>query len=175
MSDVVETLQEAAEKGPESRVNTIAGLLVALTATFMALCNVKDGNVVQAMQQAQTKAVDQWSYYQAKSSRQNLSELAILLVPANKQEKFAADAERYSKEKAAIKTVADKLDAEAKQWDERSDHELHTHHRWAQSTTFLQVAIALSAIALLTRRTWLQWGVYGIALFGVFWGSAALF
>ena len=37
---------------------------------------------------------------------------------------------------------------------------MHVHHRWAQSMTLIQVAIALAAIALLTRRKWLQWGVY---------------
>ena len=40
----------------------------------MALCNVKDGNIVQAMAQAQANSVDAWSYYQAKSTKQNLAE-----------------------------------------------------------------------------------------------------
>lgn len=175
-------LEHAAEHGGKDKFVGRIAVTTAIVATVGSLFSYQGGatqaNATIFKNNAaikKTEAANQWAYYQAKSSRQNLSELAILLVPANKQEKFAADAERYSKEKAAIKTVADKLEAEAKQWDERSDHELHTHHRWAQSTTFLQVAIALSAIALLTRRTWLQWGVYGIALFGVFWGSAALF
>jgi bacteriorhodopsin len=37
----------------------------------------------------------------------------------------------------------------------------------------LQIAIALSAIALLTRKRWLQWGVYGIGILGAVWGVAA--
>jgi hypothetical protein len=33
---------------------------------------------------------------------------------------------------------------------------MHQHHRWAQSTTVLQVSIALAAIALLTKKKWLE-------------------
>ena len=41
----------------------------------MAIDNVKDGNIGQAMAQAQAKSVDAWSYYQAKGVKQNLAEL----------------------------------------------------------------------------------------------------
>jgi hypothetical protein len=51
---------------------------------------------------------------------------------------------------------------------------MHLHHRWAQATTALQIAIALSAIALLTRRKWLQWAVYGLSAFGIALGLLAL-
>ena len=39
----------------------------------MALCNVKDGNIVQAMAEAQASSVDAWSYYQAKGTKENLA------------------------------------------------------------------------------------------------------
>ena len=76
--------------------------------------------------------------------------------------------------KTEIKVVADKLEAEAKQWDEQSDEQMHLHHRWAQSTTALQVAIALAAIALLTKKRWLQYGMFGVAGVGVAIGAAAM-
>ena len=50
---------------------------------------------------------------------------------------------------------------------------MHVHHRFALATTFLQIAIALSAIALLTRKKWLQWGVYGISAVGIALGVSA--
>ena len=49
-------------------------LLVTLTGAFVVLCNVKDGNIVQAMAQAQANSVDAWSYYQAKSTKQHFAE-----------------------------------------------------------------------------------------------------
>ncbi len=100
-----------------------------------------------------TEASNQWNYYQAKSSKQNLSELAVALVPEDKKPQYQAEVERYKKEKAEIKAAADKLEAEAKSWDEQSDAQMHLHHRWAQATTALQISIALAAIALLTRRS----------------------
>jgi hypothetical protein len=65
------------EPESESPLNNIIAVLVALTATFMALCNIKDGNITQAMQQAQAGSLDQWSYYQSKSTKQNLAEAML--------------------------------------------------------------------------------------------------
>ena len=69
---------------------------------------------------------------------------------------------------------AQKLDKQAQEWDARSDEALHQHHRWAQATTVIQVAIALSAIALLTRRDWLVRGVYAVGVAGIVIGGLAL-
>src|SRR5436190_23933344 len=77
MSDISDTINEAVERASESRLNSIIAALVAIGATFMALCNVKDGNIVQAMAQAQANAVDQWSYYQAKGVKENLAEAML--------------------------------------------------------------------------------------------------
>ena len=52
---------------------------------------------------------------------------------------------------------------------------MHQHHRWAQTTTALQVAIALAAMALLTRKKWLEWGMFGLAGIGLLTGAAAAF
>lgn len=120
-----------------------------------------------------TEASNQWNYYQAKSSKQNLSELAIDLAPESKKAFYTEEIARYKKEKADIKTDAEKLEKEAKDWDKKSDDEMHQHHRWAQATTALQIAIALAAIALLTKRRWLEYGVYGVAGLGVIVGTLA--
>ena len=50
---------------------------------------------------------------------------------------------------------------------------MHQHHRWAAATTVIQVSIALAAIALLTRRRWLEWGTLGVAGVGIAIGIAA--
>src|SRR6266480_7971960 len=49
-----------------------------------------------------TEASDQWNFYQAKSSKQNLAELGAVLTPADQSEKFRSEAKRYSDEKADI-------------------------------------------------------------------------
>jgi len=121
-----------------------------------------------------TEASNQWNYYQAKSSKQNLSELAIELAPESKKAFYTEEINRYKKEKADIKKDAEKLEAESKDWDKKSDDEMHQHHRWAQATTALQIAIALAAIALLTKRRWLEYGVYGVAGLGCVVGALAV-
>ena len=120
-----------------------------------------------------TEASNQWNYYQAKSSKQNLSELALELAPASRKNFYTDEVKRYKTEKAEIKEVAEKLEADSKRWDEKSDAQLHQHHRWAQATTVLQVAIAMAAIALLTRRKWLEYVMYGSGALGVLVGGLA--
>src|SRR5215470_13416026 len=73
MGEIDEKITEAVEKAHDSRLNAAIAALVAISATFMALNNVKDGNIVQAMQQAQANSVDEWAYYQAKGTKQNLA------------------------------------------------------------------------------------------------------
>ena len=121
-----------------------------------------------------TEASNQWNYYQAKSSKQNLSELAIELAPASKKDFYQDEIKRYKSEKAEIKLGAEKLEAEAKAWDEKSESEMHLHHRWAQATTALQVAIAMAAIALMTRKKWLEVAMYGMGAVGVAIGALAM-
>jgi len=121
-----------------------------------------------------TEASNQWNFYQAKSSKQNLSELAAALVSEDRKPAYQKEIERYKAEKAEIKLAADKLEAEATEWDRKSEEQMHQHHRWAQATTALQVAIALAAIALLTKKKWLEWGMFGVAGVGMAIGVAAM-
>jgi Na+/glutamate symporter len=120
-----------------------------------------------------TEASNQWNYYQAKSGKQNLAELALEIVPAERKTNYQDEIKRYKEEKAVIKKDAEKLEAEAKSWDQQSDAQMHQHHRWAQATTVLQIAIALAAIALLTKRRWLEWGMFAAGLLGTVVGVLA--
>ncbi len=119
-----------------------------------------------------TSASNQWNYYQAKSNKQNLAELSVILTTGEAQEKFKQAVERYKKEKEEIKAEAEILEQAAKKADKESELEMHVHERWALATTLLQVAIALAAITLLTRKKWLLGGVYGASAFGVIAGVA---
>ena len=48
------------ESTSRDRLNTLVAVFVALLATFMAVTKVKDDNIVQAMLQAKSDAVDTW-------------------------------------------------------------------------------------------------------------------
>ena len=122
---------------------------------------------------SKTEASNQWNFYQAKSTKQALAELAIELAPADKRDTFKAKVERYDKEKGEIKLEAEKLEAKAKDWEHQSDEQMHQHHRWAQATTALQVAIALAAIALLSRKKSMEYGMFVVGGLGAIVGVLA--
>jgi hypothetical protein len=121
-----------------------------------------------------TEASNQWNFFQAKSTKQALAELAMNLSAEAGKAAFQAKVDRYEKEKGEIKVVAEKLEAEATTWDHQSDEQMHQHHRWAQATTVLQVAIALAAIALLTKKKWLEYAMFGAGGVGVLVGTLAM-
>ena len=110
-----------------------------------------------------TEASDQWNFYQAKSNKQNLAELGTTLTTGDASAKYAAEIERYKKEKEDIKAQAEKLDAAGKAAEKQSEASMHVHHRWAQSMTLIQIAIALAAITILTRNRGLMYAAYGAA------------
>lgn len=174
-------LEHAAQHGPKDGFSGQIAVMTALLATAGAMFSYMGGatqaNAGLYKNNAaikKTEASNQWNYYQAKSGKQNLSELALVLVADERKSSYRDEIERYKKEKAEIKLGADKLEAEATAWDQKSDAQLHLHHRWAQATTALQISIALAAIALLTRRKWLEYGMFGVAGLGLVLGGLAM-
>lgn len=173
-------IEHAAQHGDKDRFAGSIAVMTAILATIGALFSYMGGatqaNAGLYKNNAaikKTEASNQWNYYQAKSGKQNLAELALVLVADERKPGFEKEIERYKSEKAEIKVAAEKLEAESKAWDEQSEAQLHLHHRWAQATTALQISIALAAITLLTRRKGMAYGMYGVAAVGVVLGGLA--
>ena len=122
-----------------------------------------------------TEASDQWNYYQAKSNKQNLAELGATLTTGDAAERYKGEAKRYSDEKKDIQSKAEALEKAGQEANTRSEESMHVHHRWAQSMTLIQVSIALAAITLLTRKKWLQWGVFVAGAGSVVLGALAFY
>ncbi|CAD5373289.1 conserved hypothetical protein [Rubrivivax sp. A210] len=174
----LEHATHAEAKHPSSgTIAVVTAVLATVGALFSYMGGATQANAGLYKNNAaikKTEASNQWNYYQAKSSKQNLAEIALVLVSDDKRAAFKEDVERYKKEKAEIKAAAEKLEAESTDWDKQSDGQMHLHHRWAQATTALQISIALAAMALLTGRKWLEWGMFGVAGLGGLLGVAAL-
>jgi hypothetical protein len=120
-----------------------------------------------------TEASDQWNFYQAKSSKQNLAELGGVLAGGDDALRYRMEVERYKKETADVEKDARALEEKSKDAEARSEIALHQHHRWAQSMTLIQVSIALAAITLLTRNRGLQYLSYAAAAGAVVLGALA--
>ena len=157
-----------------SRVAVLTAVLSTVGAIFGYLGGHSQNAALLYKNEAaiqKTSASNQWNYYQAKSNKQNLAELSIVLTAGEAREKYVQDVARYKKEKEEIKVEAEKLEAVAKEADQKSDREMHVHERWALATTLLQIAIAMAAITLLTRKRWMLFGVYGATGLGLLAGA----
>ena len=169
-----------AEMGGKSMINQIA-VCTAIIATVGALFSYMGGatqaNAGLYKNNAaikKTEASNQWNYFQSKSTKQSLAEFARDMGTEDRKAVLQSKVDRYEKEKAEIQAAAQKLESEATDWDHQSEAQMHQHHRWAQATTVLQVSIALAAIALLTRKRWVEYGMFGLAGAGLVVGVAAM-
>jgi hypothetical protein len=181
--------QEAQGEGPsasdEERFNNVTSVLVALLAIMMGIFNVKDGNIAQAMSQAQIKATDTWAFYQAKSTKQNIAEnhLQTLLLEkvrteGGKPEYLAAldgriatmrqEIERYQKEKEALQQQAENWEKSYEQLNFRDD-------QFDMADASMGIAIAMLGIGALTRHRWLMAVATLFGGFGTFVGVAGFF
>lgn len=173
-------LEHAAQhepKGLAGQLAVITAVLATLGAFFSYMGGATQANAGLFKNNAaitKTEAANRWNYFQAKSSKQGLAELAFDLSADDGQKaRYREKIARYETEKTEVKAQAEKLEAESTEWDRKSDEQLHLHHRWAQATTALQVGIALAAIALLTKRRWMEYATLGAGAVGLGLGIAA--
>ncbi len=141
-------------------VGTIApALTAAVLAVLAALGSLLSGHAANEALVLQTRATDQWSYYQAKSTKEQIYDVSrqVVLALAEAQgaegsektrsalDRFRSQVARYEREKEEIRRKAEGLEAE-------SEHQFHRHHRFATGIAVLQVSIVLASITLLVRR-----------------------
>ena len=150
-------------------------LMTAILATVGALISYQSGS---AQNEAmflknesilkQAEASDQWTFYQSKSMKSHLDEsTAALTTDPEVKARFLADKTKEEEAKAEIQIEAKKLQAESRKLSEESEAKLKPHERLALALTFLQIAIALAAITVLTKRRWLLWGSVASAAMGL--------
>lgn len=144
-------------------------IFTAILATVGAIVSYQGGHAQNEALYFKNEAVlkkadaaNQWSYYQAKGTKQNLAEFAeALSTDAERKTKYAAEVLRYKKEKEEIKKAAEAFEQQSLQADEKSKKALYPHDKLAQSMTFIQIAISLAAICVLTRKRWML-GLAGV-------------
>src|SRR5436305_8003315 len=76
--DPLQSSDDDMANAKHARLNTWVAITVALLATFMGICKVKDDNIVQAMQQAQADKLDHWNFYQARNIRQEVATSTVV-------------------------------------------------------------------------------------------------
>ena len=175
-------VEKAVEKEKDSLAQKIA-LMTAVLATVGALISYQSGSAqTEAMflkNQSilkQAEASDQWAFYQAKSVKGHIAEAAAELATSpGVKASFIVQKEKEEKEKVEVQAEAKKLQAESRKLGEESEAKLRPHERLALALTFIQIAVALAAITVLTRRAWLLWGAVGSAAVGIIAAVSAMF
>ena len=175
-------LEHAQQAGSSATglVNQIAmftAIIATVGAIFSYMAGATQANAGLYKNNAsikKTEASNQWNFFQAKSTKQALTELAMNLSNTDAKPAYQAKIERYEKEKNDIKQQAENLETQAIEWDQHSEEQMHQHHRWAQATTVLQVSIALAAIALLSKKKWLEYAMFATGGIGMAVGVIAM-
>jgi hypothetical protein len=171
-----EDIHEEVEREGGALLKAIA-LTTAIFAALAAVAALRAGGTVNEAlvmkteaTRLQAEASDQWTAYQAKgikSAIQKASETAWLALGKQPPASFAQERERYAHEQAGIAAVAHDKERERDRSSEEADHLMHQHHRFADSVALFQVAIALGAVAALTRVRMVWYGSIAVGLCGV--------
>ena len=175
-----ESIDREIERQSGGLLRTIA-LTTALFAALAAIASLEAGGTVNEAlalkteaTQLQAEASDQWSYYQAKGLKAAVADaqknIWVALDKAPPSD-LATNAQRYLDDQKTSREKAEALEHERDAKTAESEALMHRHHYFADAVALLQVAIALGAIAALTRRraAWVGsaiLGVIGCGLFG---------
>jgi ribosomal protein S13 len=174
--------RDAADAGRSRKLNTLVAISVALLATFMGICKVKDDNIVQAMQQAQASKIDDYSWYQARNIREEIARATVAeltaqaaAAPREAQATYLEQIKVYQgiAEEQAEKKKSQQADADQA---DKTYNELNYHDdQFDLSDAMLALAISLLAMTALTQKRWLFALAMAPTVFGAVMGLAGLF
>ena len=171
----IEIGAEAKDKAFNRRV----AITVVILSIFMGLSGVKDGNIVQAMQQAQSNAVDTWGEYQATKTKLHIDETALaqtrfLAVAGGGKVAEATTVEtarltqeiaKYRGEVPALKTQAQGFQA---QYDALNVHD----DQFDASDALISIAVSIAAVAALVEIPMALYAAWGFGALGLVMGVA---
>lgn len=136
-------------------------LTTALLAALAAIGSLRAGATVNEAlllktesTRLQAEASDQWAYYQAKGIKGAVAQGAISAwQAAGKQppSELSTQVSRYAQEQSDIQHKATALEQQRDERSRDADRLLEQHHHFAIAVALFQIAIALGAIAALTR------------------------
>ena len=166
---------EIGAEAKDKRLNNLVAITVVVLSVFMGLCGVKDGNIVQNMQQAQSSAVDRWGEYQATKTKLHIDETALAqlnLLPgappaaaAAERARLSGEIAKYGKETPELRTQAQGLQD---QYDALNVHD----DQFDASDAFISTAIAVSAVAALVESMPALYAAWLFGACGLFMGMA---
>lgn len=168
---------EVSAEAKDKRLNRRVAITVVALSVFAGLCGIKDGNIVQGMQAAQSASVDGWGEYQATRTKLHIAETSRAQIAA-----LAADPRRaapvlaqldsdIARYKAESPRLAAAAKAQADQYDALNVHD----DQFDASEAAVSTAISIAAVAALAESGWLLGVGWAFGAFGVFMGLCGFF
>jgi len=168
----------AVERKHDPRLNDMIAVTVVILTVFLAVCKVKDDNIVQAMQKAQSGSVDAWAEYQSTRVKlhvdeNGLSTLRLLesagtidkAVAAKQAAEYEADIKKYEARSKETRAKAEALEKEYNDLNTRDD-------QFDASEAFVSIAVAVAAVAALVDLWWLVYLAWASGAIGIIFGLA---
>lgn len=155
MSDELQELQEHAEHARHNPNLAPVSLTMAILAVVVAAVTLMGHRTHTEEIVLQNKVADQWAFYQAKNIRrhtdQALAEMSTFLSTQNQaasakfEQKYQAEADRYTNDQKEAEATAHELEQE-------TDHERRRANRFDLAEVFLEIALVITSITLLSGR-----------------------
>ena len=168
MSQEIHEMHERAEHAHHNPSLVPVTFTMALLAVILAAISLLGHRTHTEELLLQSRATDQWAFFQAKNIRRNSYELFLdLLSVANLKDAEAAARirEKYSKEVERYRAEQKEIEAEARALEKEVEVERRKANRFDLGEVCLEAAIVVTSLTLLTRqRLFWQFGIVAGAL-----------
>jgi len=172
MPDELQELQEHAEEAAHQASLVPVTITMAILAVLVAAVSLLGHRATTDELLSQTKATDQWAYYQAKDIRLHsyevlLDELDVFTLqsPAQAEQlkaKYDKEIEKYTDQQTQIREEAQNLEEDVKTLERRAD-------RFDLAEVLLEAALVICSITLLTHKRifWLMGTAAALVALGI--------
>ncbi|MBO0910391.1 MAG: DUF4337 domain-containing protein [Acidobacteria bacterium] len=148
-------LEEHAEHAAHHPSMAPVSVTMAVLAVLVAVVSLLGHRAHTEEVVLQNKSSDQWAYYQAKNIRRHEDELFADLasvMATTDREKIAELHQKYASEADTYREQQKDIDAEARKFENETRHEQRRADRFDLGEVFLEVALVITSITLLSGR-----------------------
>jgi hypothetical protein len=152
-----------------SRVSITIAVLAVLAATAGSLETVEGGRAITSSSEAvlaQDKATDAWNEYQADSLKRHMYQIAAENGGGHSQA-YRQDANDQLSAQSKVRETAAEDEKERDRMMTASAAHESRHHWLTGAATLIEIGIALSTVAIITRRRAFWLGAMGLGGGGV--------
>lgn len=173
-----EHAQHAAHSGDSflALVSVTIAILAVIAASIGSLETIETAATINAKNDAvllQNKATDTWNFFQAKSIKKNMYQIAAG-QGGDRAGDFATQAKRYGTDEKDLQDKGEALERQTEAKLAESERHEHRHHILTGAVTLLHIAIAIATLAIIMHGArWPWYSALVLGALGVIGAAAA--